>query len=279
MLNGFLLTTPGVKYLKRALFNFKRRTLTSDEERRNFNRESHNTSVCLSSMRPTRAFFKMLQDILNTRLQRFTISNVGIRSSLSSNFGPGYDNPSKRIPEFISTIGLDPYTEYYGPNGLLRGAREVYLKIHNPHLSNNPSHITQIPLEFENLKLSFCIIQLYRTSGGSHASHFVAGIIINGIQYICDSNGFLGMCRFDDVLTDPTYVRFCIEKYGHPFEWNIYRFGFFFKKNMPELTTTIATGVRKRNVTITKNKNAKPSKRIKLTVRKKNAKRSKRIKR
>ena len=278
ILNGFLATDIGRKYLSRALRDFKRQTLTSDEERRNFD-TARVPSACLRSYRPTKLFFKVVQMCLlnkvsgGTTLHQNVIRNV--IPSVSSMQNIPAQIISDKMMELINTIKASSHTQVYDYNKNLISfaSDEPYIKIIKYYADyptggasmNVVQSRTNVDSRFQNTPLSFLLVQLINlgaTASHPHASHFIAAVRIQGDMYFIDSNGFVGKIT-GNVIADAKYREFCMQTYGFTFEWSFPVMAVYIKNELPPVRATPGiTGKRKRNVnTLRTNRNGRAKKR------------------
>jgi hypothetical protein len=262
ILNGFILNRIGRVYLKRALFNYKRQL--SGTALREFESANTNTSgVCPRSLVNSRSFFKKLQKALNSgSWQRFNSSNVGNLLNVSENI---YQDQYVKIVDFMVAIGMNNYTDYYRNSQVVTPAPsgEAYIHIDSP----SPLTRTLVTPRIRNSvarNYSFVTIQLKSTGQGQHRLHFITGTYDSyGDEWIIDSNGFKKQCKFEDILTDPDYTAWCIQKYGSKFTEKYYALRVYIERGTLPIrnTVSILPMKRERNISLRRNNQNRPAKR------------------
>lgn len=248
-----------------ALRSYKRQHIKSVEERMRFDMESLSMDLCLNSFRPTRVFFEVINLLLMGRAPTLQLTDVTARSIIpsvryQSELPPA--DVSEKVHEFIGSINLAPFTQWWSHNGQLVSfsTQECHLKILDTKVNGQVRYWSTVPYELDGFKLNFVVIQLWSPSNAVHSSHFITGIQMGLTQYIVDSNGYVNKCSFENVINDPEYREFCIRVYGTVYTSSSIRLGFYFSSGFAPIETGSISGKRSLNVGLRKNLNRKPVK-------------------
>lgn len=262
ILNGFLLNRVGRVYLRRALFNFKRQ-LTGPALREFESNSGRNSGMCPGSLVNSRSFFRKIQTSLyGGTATRYNFTNVG--NLLSVQNSP--QDPSLKIGDFMTAIGMHDYTTYYNDSvpTTLASSGETYIHIEYPGMITRNLVTPKIRNRTRNY--SFVVIALSASHGGTHSSHAITGLYDDsGNEYILDSNRYMRKLNFEDILTDPQYTAWCIHTYGFKFDSMGYSLRFYIERDaLPTRNVFAIAGKRTRNanMALRRNKaNNRPAKR------------------
>jgi hypothetical protein len=72
----------------------------------------------------------------------------------------------------------------------------------------------------------------------AHSTPMVTVVLLNGMTYMIDSNGFKSRCDVDNLLT-PAYNEFCMKTYGAVFNNSLVTYSVYTQNEVPQNTQVI----------------------------------------
>jgi hypothetical protein len=233
-LNGFLVSPYTRKFLRWDLDKYLK-TLNISE--RSEIEKNFVPNACTRDP-SRRVFYRFLWTILHPARTVQTVftpnSKVATKSLLKAHHNA---NLNLSIPQ----SGGEQLIKFINKTRFIKGITKILDRYDKRVVDSNPITIIKDPASLPLDKLRFMNVVLTRGSGNhrpEHSVHMVTVVLLNGVTYMIDSNGFKSRCDINNLFTS-TYNEFCMKTYGFVFSKSLVIFSVYTQNEVPQNHTQI----------------------------------------